>query len=64
MLRVPVERREAELKLAGYLVSRTGKLALEEQAAVAKRDWITATSKAEERLRLLEAHHRLVARRA
>ena len=63
MLRVPGERREAEPKLAGYLTSRAGTLALEEQAAVARRDWVTAKSKAEERLRLREAHHRLAARR-
>ena len=47
VLRVPGERREAEPELAGYLISWTGKLALEEQAAVAKGDWVTAKSKAE-----------------
>lgn len=44
---------------AGLLAARIERLALEELAAVRKRDWKEARSKALERSRLQETYHRL-----
>lgn len=48
---------------AGFLGLRIGELAREERVAVLRGDWVTARSKALERARLREAHHRNVVRR-
>jgi hypothetical protein len=48
---------------AGLLTARIERLALEELAAVRKRDWKEARSKVLERSRLQETYHRLNVRR-
>ncbi len=48
---------------AGLLAARIKRLELEELAAVRKRDWKEARSKALERSRLQETYHRLNVRR-
>ena len=50
-------------RIAGPLERRIEELAREEQAAVARGDWTTATGKALERATLREAHHRTGVRR-